>query len=276
MSTYQPQDEAAFAVSDALERDLRTVLAEHGIHGDGLPSDLLVLLTKLISIPNPIFDSPREYVRWDLDGPVIPWQPAATASHDFLQVLAARESRRDFADHPVPVRVLLSALWWTFGIRGTSIAYDYRGAPLRFVPSAGGLASVDAYVVAHRVDGLESGAYYVDSTQGLRLVGEGHMIHRLAASTPEQEWVAESAALVVFVANPTRVTAKYGATAAKLMLLDAGAALHHAELVCASHELRATILGGVPAADLEDLLDLQPGVHVPLATLAVGARPAHA
>lgn len=277
MSLYEPADQTLFATADALADDLRELAARHGLDAASLPAELAMMLNSLVAVPNTTFDTPPVYTREDLaDRPLTPWRAPAQRSHDFLKVLSARESRRDFATERVRLEVLLSLLWWTAGVRATGIAYDYRDAPLRMIPSAGGLASVDLYVVAHRVDGLAPGAYYVDSAHGLRLLAEGHMIHRLAGSTPGQEWVAESAALLVFVANPARVAHKYGAMGFKLMLLDTGVAVGHAELVTNAHELRATILGGLPASDLEELLHLERGAHVPLATLAIGSRPGHA
>ena len=163
----------------------------------------------------------------------------------------------------------------TFGTRGTVMAYDFRDTPLRFVPSAGGLACVDAYVVCGRVDGVASGSYYFDAEQGLMTLVEGIMMPNLAQLLPDQGWVSECAALIVLVGNSGRTKGKYGTMAPKLALLDAGVCLGHLELVAAALELRATILGGLPADELRKALRLTDRDRVPLASIAIGTRPGH-
>ena len=169
----------------------------------------------------------------------------------------------------------MAVLHWTFGARGETIAYDFRDAPLRYAPSAGGLASSDAYVIANRVDGLDRGSYYFDYRRGLLPISSGDMAQRVADMNPEQSWVAGAAAVIVVVGNADRVQHKYGAMGFKLLLLDAGVAIGHAELVATALELRAALLGGLPARELALLLRIDGETRVPLASLAVGTRPGH-
>src|SRR6185436_16970388 len=108
-------------------------------------------------------------------------------------------------------------LHWTVGSRGTTIAYDWRNAPQRFVPSAGGLASVDAYVLVNNVEGLEPGSYYYDYRSGLIGVSRGYMAQKVADLMPGQAWLSRAAAVLVFVGNTKRVSHKYDVMAFKLM-----------------------------------------------------------
>ncbi len=248
--------------------------------GRDLPHDnpveaLIALMNQLVVSPNSVFQEPPEYVR-DLGPASVPADMSVQSSHGFFDVLKSRASRRDFGSDPLDLPRLTSLLGWTVGCRSETIAYDWRNAPQRYVPSAGGLASIDAYVIANNVAGLECGAYYFDYRAGLVPVSSGYMAQKLADMMPGQDWLARAAAVVVFVGNTKRVVHKYDVMGFKLMMLDAGVAAGHAELVAAGLELRATILGGLPADQLGRLLGLDNRGRVPLATLALGTRTGHA
>jgi SagB-type dehydrogenase family enzyme len=249
------------------------IATELGLASGSPAGDVVALLTHAVDQPVTAFVAPPEYVRSDLDDRPAYQAPPARTEHAFFDVLRARGSRRDFGDAPLSVERLFGLLAWSVGQRGETIAYDYRGAPTRFVPSAGGLNTVDAYVVAGRVDGLAPGAYYYDYRRGLVPVSDAVAVPTLAASNPGQEWVQRAGALVVFVANMDRASRKYGVMAAKLAMFDVGVTAGHMELVAAALELRSCLLGGLPPSRLSEVLDLPCSSHLPMLTLAVGTRP---
>jgi SagB-type dehydrogenase family enzyme len=266
-----------FARAEQVTAELAELARRHGLPADDPVQTLLGLVGVLVSTPNTVFEAPPEYVRElaaDAAAP-LPDGPPLRSTHAFFDVLAARASRRDFGSDPLDLPRLHALLHWTVGKRGEVIAYDFRDAPLRYVPSAGGLASVDAYVVAGNVDGLAPGSYYYDHRRGLVPLAAGHMLQKVADLNPGQSWLTRAAALVVLVANTDRVAHKYGPMGFKLAMLDAGATVGHAELVAAALELRGTILGGLPPPELARLLRLDGRTRVPVATLAVGTRTGH-
>lgn len=270
MSDIAPRD--PFAPVRALEADLRRVALDHDLARENAVEELLAMLGRLVSTPNSVFVEPPEYRR-DLPGVPVTCDSVATSTHGFFDVVRARGSRRDFGSSPLELSRLIAVLEWTVGKRKEAIAYDFRGSPLRYVPSAGGLASTDAYVVVNRVDGLEPGSYYFDHLRGLVPVCRGLMMQRIASMNEDQSWVADAAAVVVFVANANRVVHKYGLMAFKLLLLDAGVAAGHAELVATALELRTSLLGGLPPDEVSRLLRIDGRTRVPVVSLVVGTRP---
>jgi SagB-type dehydrogenase family enzyme len=233
---------------------------------------LLSLMTRLSAEPNSTFQQPPRY-RMEYDemaatGPA----PTLRSSHSFFDVVKARASRRDFGSKKAGVDAIVSVLAWTFGARDHTIAYDWRDAPLRYVASAGGLSSIDAYCISLNVDGLQNGSYYYDYVDGLVPRFYGEMAQKVAGLIPGTAWLARASAVIVLVANPSRVDHKYQSMGAKLSLLDAGVALGHVELVAAALELRSCVLGALPVEPLTELLRLDPDEHVPIATIALGTR----
>jgi SagB-type dehydrogenase family enzyme len=272
MADIQTARTNPFQQSEDLGAAICELAEEHGLPCENAVQAMTALMNLLVVDPNSVFSDAPSYVRelQQLQGEVA--SPASGSTHEFFDVVKARASRRDFGTDPIERARLESLLAWTVGRRGETIAYDWRHAPQRYVPSAGGLASVDAYVIANHVSDLERGSYYFDYRQGLVPVSKGYMAQKVADLMPGQDWVARAAAVIVFVGNIDRLTHKYGVMGFKLMMLDTGVAVGHAELVATALELRATILGGLPAAELSKLLRLDSDDQVPLATLTVGTR----
>lgn len=98
------------------------------------------------------------------------------------------------------------------------------------------------------------------------------MIDKVAEMYSQPRWLRRSAAILVFVANMDRLEIKYGSLAPRLALVDAGVAVGHAELVAHALELRATILGALPANELGRVLEIDSMSRVPLVSLALGTR----
>lgn len=260
-----------------LADDIVRLAKDHDLPDGNVVEALVGMIGHLGGIPNTVFEEPPEYARdilgpSELTHPVAQPAPPATSTHGFFDVVSARASRRDFGTENLDLERLMALLHWTAGKRGECIAYDYRSAPLRYIPSAGGLASIDAYVVAASVEGLEPGAYYYDYRSGLRLTAKGYMAWKVAELNPGQEWLGRAAAFIVFVANTDRVVHKYGPMAFKLLMMDAGIAVGHAELVATALELRTCIIGGLSQRKMSRLLRLDGAQRVPIVTLAVGTR----
>lgn len=265
---------APFDETAQLAEAVCALAADAGLPHDHAVVAMTAIMNRLIVNPNSVFPTPPEYVR-QVNGEPATRPPLTSSTHAFFDVVKARASRRDFGADPLDLSRLHSLLTWTMGKRAETIAYDWRGAPQRYVPSAGGLSSIDAYVIANQVSGLAAGSYYFDHRLGLIGISQGYMAQKVADMMPGQEWLARASAVLVFVGNTGRVIHKYDAMGFKLMMLDAGIAAGHAELVATALELRSTVLGGLPADRVAPLLRIDNANRVPLVTVAVGTRSGH-
>lgn len=255
-----------------LETAILEAVEECGFEAPSVAHALMHMIVSMESIPKGTFQERPEYVRQVDFAVVASPQPSITSTHSFFSVLEARSSRRDFDISKLDSKRFVSVMAWTAGKRGTALAYDRAGAPLRYIPSAGGLNCIDIYAIANNVEGIEAGTYYYDYDEGLKLIRSGRMIDKVAEMYSQPRWLRRSAAVLVFVANIDRLEIKYGSLAARLALVDAGVAVGHAELVANALELRATILGALPSDELGRVLEIDHTSRVPLVSLSLGTR----
>lgn len=169
----------------------------------------------------------------------------------FSQTLYRRRTHRKFARGKVPLERISQLLQATWGVQGYFDAGVLGKVPYKTSPSGGARHPGEVYLMALRVQGLESGIYHYQA--------EDHCLARLPArATPiiasqycaNQPYFGKAAALFIMTAVFARTMWKYGrARAYRVVLLETG---HLCQTFC----LTATRLGLAPfsTAALKDSL----------------------
>ncbi len=139
---------------------------------------------------------------------------------DLRDLIARRETLRNYAPAAISLEELSLLLWCTQGVKGHRGSY----ATLRTVPSAGARHAFETLLLANQVDGLEPGVYrYLASVHRLlRLPLEGDMNAALTKACLNQEQVARSAVTFFWIAVAERMAWRYGERGYRYLLLDAG------------------------------------------------------
>jgi len=113
------------------------------------------------------------------------------------------------------------------------------------VPSAGGMQSLELYLVAFEHSWLPSGAYHFDRA--------GNYLSQVVSAASRHEWMAcvpslapieGGAILFVLVGDYGRVEAKYGARGLRFLLIEAGHLAQNLCLLASSLAHCALPLGG--------------------------------
>lgn len=174
--------------------------------------------------------------------PLLHLPAAATLDAPLGAVIARRRSARTFGVAPIRSEALAALLQAAYGVTGSLGGVDGREQPLRAAPSGGALYPLDAYVAAHRVEGLAPALYRFDPlASGLERVGAADPVIEATASP---ELVASAAATFVFAATFWRSRFKYGLRAYRFALLEAGHAAQNLLLAATALDLAAVPLGG--------------------------------
>lgn len=176
--------------------------------------------------------------------------PASDTSADgelaaLQAILARRRTSRLFGPGSVPLDGIAALLRLSLGARATRPQYGFGGFPVRAVPSAGGIESVEAYLVARDIAGLAPGIYrYRSGPHRLApITTTGSMRLALAELCPYTSWIDDAQALVALVGRLDRLAWKYGPQSYRLVHLDAGAVLQTLYLVATALGLAAGATG---------------------------------
>jgi putative peptide maturation dehydrogenase len=174
--------------------------------------------------------------QFGLPPPAAPeWRPKASwlplpvpAASSLDELLARRSTCRNFSDEAVPLSDVARVLHRVFAAQGAEENVPGARMLKKNSPSGGGLHPIEAFVLARRVEGLESGLYHYASEAhalaplaALDSAQVDELAHELVAG---QDWFARAPVLVLMAARFQRTFWKYRAHAKawKVVQLDAG------------------------------------------------------
>jgi SagB-type dehydrogenase family enzyme len=167
-------------------------------------------------------------------------QPDAPTG-EFLRVLLARKTHRDFSGQAMPLASLATLLRYTWGAMGTIASPNFGPLLQKTSPSGGARHPAEVYLAALDVDGLAPGLYHYNHVDHVleRLRG-GAMRAEVLRHTLDQEHVGNACAVCFMTAVFPRTMYKYRSPRAyRIVSLETG---HLAQTFC----LVATWLGLAP------------------------------
>jgi len=167
--------------------------------------------------------------------------PAHVAGDEFVRVLMARQTHREYSRASVSLGAISQLLYYTWGVTGSIDAPPFGQLFHKTSPSGGARHPGEVYLLALRVAGLPQGLYHYDGVrhrlEHLRSVPARKKAVSYAAG---QEFLKHAAAVFLMTAVFPRTMWKYRfARAYRVVLLDAG---HLCQTFC----LVATWLGLAP------------------------------
>jgi SagB-type dehydrogenase family enzyme len=173
------------------------------------------------------------------------------ATDTFFDTLYARRTHREFARGKVSQDNVSRLLQTTWGVQGYFETNVFGRLPYKTSPSGGARHPGEVYLMALRVDGLESGMYHYQAKDSrLARLPAKVSPRKASAYCAGQPYFGAAAALFIMTAVFARTMWKYGrARAYRVVLLEAG---HLCQTFC----LTATRLGLAPfsTAALKDSL----------------------
>jgi len=190
--------------------------------------------------------------------------PTQSGQHTLGQLLQQRRSLREYSAAPLSLANVSQLLWAAQGIT------DARG--LRTAPSAGALYPLELYVVAGKVTGLEAGVYhYQVYSHKLAPHVAGDKRLALAQAAYMQTWLADAPAVIVFSADYSRSSKKYGTRATRYVHMEVGHAAQNLFLQAEDLGLGCVVVGAFEDEEVAELLHLPSG-FAPLILMPVGKK----
>ena len=190
--------------------------------------------------------------------------PAPHLVSDFSveQAIHERRSVREFSNKPLSLAEVSQLLW---SAQGTTDNKGHRAAP-----SAGALYPLVLYLVVGNVTGLEPGVYqYSSDGHKIHHVKEGDRRAELAEAALQQDWMEESAALLVFSAIEKKTSWKYGQRGIRYIHIEVGHSAQNVFLQAQSLGLSAAVVGAFNDSQVKTVLNL-PAAEQVLYVMPVG------
>ncbi len=130
------------------------------------------------------------------------------------ETLQKRRSVREYKNEPLSLKNVSQILWASQGI-----TEGYH----RTVPSAGALYPIVVYLVVKNVEEVSQGVYCYDpKDHKLVFVVEGDFSQALAEVAANQQWIKNSAVILLISADFEKTTQKYGERGKQYVWMEAG------------------------------------------------------
>ena len=179
--------------------------------------------------------------------------PAVVVHSGIFVCLKNRRSRREWSGESLSKQELGFLLWATQGIEHTVFRDN---ATLRPVPSGGARHPFETYLLINRIEGVEPGVYrYLPVSHELVfLFASKDAQSDLSNAVMGQSFVAEGAVVFLWSCVPYRSEWRYGNTAHRIMLLDAGHLAQNLYLACESIGVGTCVIGAFDQTAIDDFL----------------------
>ena len=150
-------------------------------------------------------------------------EPEVSGDTTIEESLAKRRSIRSYSNKALSIKDASQLLW---AAQGVTSDIGFRTAP-----SAGALYPLEVYLVAINIDGVDAGVYrYLPENHSIVQTFEGNIGNELSIAALSQPQVRDCAANIVFAANYSRITAKYGKRGIRYTNIEIGHAAQNVYL----------------------------------------------
>ncbi|MCL2406130.1 MAG: SagB/ThcOx family dehydrogenase [Defluviitaleaceae bacterium] len=147
-------------------------------------------------------------------------------TRDYMQLVEARHSLREYSGKPMTQAQLAFMLWSAQGVK------SYRGnvATFRTVPSGGARHPFETYIAVQAIEGLAPGLYRYLPLENVgekavtieRLGSIEDYTSKITAMLAGQAWAAKAPVILFYSCIPYRAEWRYDSAAHRVVLIDLG------------------------------------------------------
>ena len=190
-------------------------------------------------------------------------QPIKKGRLSIEEAIGGRRSVRDYSNNAVPEKYISQLLWAAQGITDSTTGF-------RTAPSAGALYPLEIYIAIGNVEDIETGLYKYNPVNH-------SLIHKKSRDMREiiydlslrQEWVKNSAAVIVYTAVFERTTRRYGERAHKYVYMEVGHSAQNVYLQAEALKMGTVAIGAFDDNGIKEALSL-PQEEEPVYIMPVG------
>lgn len=193
-------------------------------------------------------------------------QPEYKGKLSVEEALYLRRSTRSYSADPLTLKEAGQILWAACGLN-----FDGISGATRTAPSAGATYSIELYLVAGSIEGLEPGVYRYDRDRhALELLRAGDVRAELSEASRNQKCVLEAPAIIVLISTTSLTTVRYGERGMQYIFLDAGHIGENIHLEAESLGLGTVAVGAFSEERVAKILGV---TGTPVYLMPVGKKP---
>lgn len=190
-------------------------------------------------------------------------KPAYSSKFSVEEAIYQRRSVRSYKKEPLTLKQVSQLLWAAGGL-----TIDGVSGATRAYPSAGARYPLEIYLAAGDVEGLTPGLYRYEATQHkIILVKEGDLRKELANAALGQGMIVNAPVSIIFLADFSRTTRRYGERGKRYVYMDVGHAGQNVHLQAESLGLGTVVIGAFRDEEVKKVLgiaDLEPLYIMPI------------
>jgi SagB-type dehydrogenase family enzyme len=183
-------------------------------------------------------------------------EPNKSGSMPLEQAIAIRRSRRHFLPKPLTLEQIGQLAWAAQG--------QDKGGRYRTTPSAGATYPLELFVITD-----EGMFHYLPAKHSLEKLADKDLRTALASAAWGQEFIQAAPLTLVFAAEFTRTTGRYGKRGIRYVYMEAGHAAQNVHLQAETLGLGSVAVGAFDDAAVSTVLSLPDNLE-PLYMVAVG------
>lgn len=191
----------------------------------------------------------RSYVEYLGDGIQLP-EPSILNDYSLKDALYNRKSQRNFNGSPIDLQKISNILYYSNGYRSIEKAQ-------KFIPSSGGLNSVELFVMILNSESIPKGIYYYDPKEHtLMNVHYGDFSIWAKEHVFYQDEYSYASCIIILTSMVGKLSMKYGLRAYRLSLLDVGHVSQNIYMLSAANNVQACASAGFIDDELDQALNL--------------------
>ncbi len=215
-------------------------------------------------IPEPGF---KEYA----GNPVVELPRPLVIKKQFGEVMNERRSCRNYLQEPLSLEIVSTLLYYGYGIKD-KLYFNNTEFLERFVPSGGGLYSLELYLIVRNVLNVKPGVYhYFPLNHSLELVNDVQLpSYAISHLFLDQPYIKDAGVHIIASSMQNRCMQKYEDRGYRYIMFEAGHVFQNINLCAAALNVGTLNLGGFYDRDVSNLLKITNEDEVPLYGMAVG------
>ncbi|MDN6836296.1 MAG: SagB family peptide dehydrogenase [Lactococcus lactis] len=230
-------------------------------------------VSELLTLSNKKENKPNTFKEYPYNQQISLTLPDEGDSELLTTILNRRTIRNTDPNKKITLQEISELLYFSLGLTGQTFDSSMGNVTFRTVPTPGGRASIESYVVNNSINnGIPVGVFHYNSRKNkLELISEVNMKNKIVQFTGGQLHTQSSSLFILFTSRIDRMVWKYQESVALMAsFIELGSIIQNQYLIADKLNIGACFIGAKRDTMFEDLLHLDKKVENFLGIMSLG------